>query len=523
MTTHRQSLSNSRGFTIVELLVVIVVIGIIAAITVVAYTGISQKAIASSLESDLRNGSNKLKMYQVENGSFPSSLDETEPGSNTYCPTPADTRYCLKASPGNELAYSSPSPYSTFTLDATHSASSVTYRITNDTPPTPVSAPAALYWLQIANGKNHSCAISSDNLAYCWGRSNNGQLGNNPTAESHVPVAVDTSGVLNGKTIKSISTGYYSTCAIASDDQAYCWGYNTTGQLGDNSTTRRDTPVAVDTSGVLNGKTVKAISVGDSHTCAIASDDQVYCWGSNNNGRLGDNSTTQSLVPVAVDNSGALSGKTVKSISLGFDNTCAIASDDQAYCWGLNDVGQLGDNSTTERLVPTAVDASGVLSGKTIKAISARSSFTCAIASDDQAYCWGSGTLGRLGNNSTSDSLVPVAVYTSGVLSGKTVKAISVGYDYACAIASDDQSYCWGENPGGVFGDNSQTQSNVPTPTDTSGVLSGKTIKSLVTGKIHTCAIASDNQAYCWGNNTYGNLGDNTIIQSTVPVAVTPL
>ncbi|HZJ34747.1 MAG TPA: hypothetical protein VFD55_01900, partial [Candidatus Angelobacter sp.] len=172
-------------------------------------------------------------------------------------------------------------------------------------------------------------------------------------------VVVDTTGVLSGKTIKSIKAGgAYRTCAIASDDQAYCWGFNGNGELGNNSTINSLVPVAVYTAGVLSGKTIKSIATGGSHNCVIASDDQAYCWGMNRSGPLGNNSSTSSSVPVAVNTTGVLNGKTIKSISASSEHTCAIASDNLAYCWGKNDYGQLGNGLGGNSYVPVFVFAS---------------------------------------------------------------------------------------------------------------------------------------------------------------------
>ncbi|MDK2899024.1 MAG: hypothetical protein PWQ10_211 [Patescibacteria group bacterium] len=367
----------------------------------------------------------------------------------------------------------------------------------------------------------NTCAIASNNQAYCWGHNNYGQLGNNSTIDSSIPVVVDTSGVLSGLTVKSISVGYGHACAIASNNQAYCWGRNTYGQLGNNSTTNSSVPIAVTTSGVLSGLTIKSISAGSNYTCAIASNDQAYCWGYNAQGQLGNNSTTNSSVPVAVTTTGVLSGLTIKSISTGGTHTCAIASNDQAYCWGSNNYGQLGNDTTIDSSIPVVVTTTGVLNGLTIKSISAGSSYTCAIASNDQAYCWGYNTQGQLGNNSTTNSSVPVAVTTTGVLNGLTIKSISVDSSYTCAIASNNQTYCWGYNGFGQLGDSSTTNSSVPVPVITSGVLNDLTIKSISVGGSYTCAIASNNQTYCWGYNAYGQLGNSSTTNSSVPVAVT--
>ena len=154
---------------------------------------------------------------------------------------------------------------------------------------------------QIGSGEgSRACAISLSNRAYCWGSGSSGQLGNNSTTNSSSPVAVNTTGVLAGKTIKQISAGSFHTCAIASDNKAYCWGSGTSGQLGNNLYTNSSIPVAVNTTGVLAGKTIKQISNGSSHTCAIASDDKAYCWGSGSFGALGNNSAANSSVPVRV-------------------------------------------------------------------------------------------------------------------------------------------------------------------------------------------------------------------------------
>jgi len=363
-------------------------------------------------------------------------------------------------------------------------------------------------WSQIDAGNSYTCALSVGKV-YCWGYNTDGQLGNNSTSNSAVPVAVDTSGVLAGKTVTAFSTGVSHSCVVASDNKAYCWGSNDVGQLGNNTTTNSSVPVAVDVSGDLAGKTILSISTGNQRTCVIASDNQAYCWG------------VLVLTPAAIDTSGVLAGKTIASISVGGSHSCVVASDNQAYCWGYNTDGQLGNNSTSNSAVPVAVDTSGVLAGKTIASISAGGSHSCVIASDNQAYCWGSSSLGQVGNNSTASSLVPVAVDTSGVLAGKTVLSIKTGSQrHTCAIASDNQVYCWGSNNIGQLGDSSTIGRLVPVAVDTSGVLAGKTVLSVSSGNLHTCGIASDNQAYCWGFNSSGQLGNNSVVDSSSPVKV---
>jgi len=375
--------------------------------------------------------------------------------------------------------------------------------------------------LVTSTGTNgYSCGLYNTNQAYCWGYNGFGQLGNNSTVAANAPVAPITTGVLSGKTIRQIVVGEYHTCVIASDGNGYCWGRNQAGQLGNNSAAAQSSvPVAIDTTGALAGKTLVAISASSSTTCAIASDGNGYCWGLGTSGQLGNNATTNSSVPVAVDTTGALIGKTLRSISVGDLNTCAVASDGNAYCWGSN-ANKLGNNSTAASKVPVAVTSTGALAGKTIKKLSTGYVNSCAIASDDLAYCWGVIGSGQLGG--AGSGIVPQAVDRSGVLAGKTIADISVGVSHTCVIASDGNSYCWG-NPGNAFGGNTSSTSNAPIATVMNGALASKTLLSITSGYQRSCVIASDYQKYCWGSNSSNPFGSSAGSSTSVPTATTSL
>lgn len=361
---------------------------------------------------------------------------------------------------------------------------------------------------QISTGSSQSCAIASDDHAYCWGNNSTGELGNNSLVSSYLPVAVDTSGVLNGLTIKSISTSFRYTCAIASDDQVYCWGHNSNGQLGNHSNINSIIPVAVDRSGVLSGKTIKKISTGAYLTCAIASDDKAYCWGANWYGQLGNGLTTNSNVPVAVDMNGALSGKTIKEIKVApEDVACVIASDDQVYCWGSNYAGQLGNNTTIDSTVPVAVNTSGVLNGKTVLQLTLGFDHVCILASDFLPYCWGY----NWGNTSGTDSSVPVAVYTAGALNGLTIEFLGTNDYDSCVVASNHQVYCW---------DHTKI-ANQPILQETGNFLVNKTIKQTSYSSSNLCFLLSDDQVYCRGANGSGELGVELINNYPTPTKIT--
>ncbi|MFY9227989.1 MAG: prepilin-type N-terminal cleavage/methylation domain-containing protein [Candidatus Microsaccharimonas sp.] len=505
--------SLKQGFTIVELLIVIVVIGILAAVAIVGYGSIQNGAKDKTVLSDGKGVAAEVVRYMTKNGGAYNAVLDWDSSVST-----------------NPNIDFSPSSGNIVTVGVDVYGSSYCIKVYNPVASTYNSLATAytegeceIRWSTLVAGSGHNCAISRGNTAYCWGDNTYGQLGNGTTTDSSVPVAVSTAGVLSGKTIKSLRLGYRHTCAIASDDKAYCWGYGTRGQLGNGSIVSSSIPVAVSTAGVLSGKTIKSLVAGFDYTCALALDSKVYCWGYGTLGQLGNGSTANSSIPVAVSTAGVLSGKTVKSLENGYnsgDTNCVIASDDMPYCWGTNSFGILGNGTTTNSSVPVAVSTSGVLSGKTIKSLDVDTETACAIASDDNLYCWGRGESGKLGNGTTTNSSVPVAVSTAGVLSGKTIKSVSVTYGHMCAIASDDNLYCWGLNNYGQLGNNSTTSSSLPVAVSTAGVLSGKTINQVVNSDYITCALASDTKVYCWGNNEYGQVGNDSTVNALVPTTV---
>ena len=342
---------------------------------------------------------------------------------------------------------------------------------------------------QVSAGEYHACALA-DGAAYCWGYNLSGQVGDGSKVASSVPVAVSTSGDLAGKTVTSIAAGGFHTCAVA-DGAVYCWGLNTFGQLGDGSTAESLVPVAVDTSGVLAGKTIKEVSTGGLHTCALATDGAAACWGWNSEGQLGNATTDMSVVPVNVDTTGVLAGKTLTQLGAGGFHTCAVVSDGSASCWGLNGEGQLGNNSNVSSSVPVSVDSTGVLAGRTVSNVEAGEFQTCAVA-DQQAFCWGLNITGQLGDGSTLGSRVPVAVNTAGVLAGQTVMQVATGYNHTCATVGDGSVSCWGANSSGQLGNASATASLVPVSVNREGVLAGKAVGQVSVGTSFSLTVARE-------------------------------
>ena len=346
----------------------------------------------------------------------------------------------------------------------------------------------------------HSCALTSVGGVKCWGLNSAGQLGNGNNTFQTTPV--DVSG-LTSNAATAVSAGHLTTCALTTNGGVKCWGKNNTNQLGNNSTTDSTTPV--DVSGLSSG--VKAISAGVSYGCAVTTSGSVKCWGLNSYGQLGNNSTTNAATPVDVTNlsSGAV------AVSAGTDHTCALTTNGGVKCWGTNTNGQLGNNSATNSFVP--VDVSGMTSG--IAAIAVSGSHSCAITTTGTVKCWGYNRYGQLGNGSYTDSSVPVSA--TGLSS--PAMAISASGTSTCILNQAGAAQCWGSNYNGNFG-NGVTEKQFLTPYQVTPTTLTNSVASYDAGETFGCAVNTAGGVVCWGNNGFGQLGDSTTTSSNIPVTV---
>ncbi len=338
-------------------------------------------------------------------------------------------------------------------------------------------------------------------------------------ASSRVPMPVEMSGVFAGRQLVSSVTGGSHFITLCSDGTLVTWGNNSFGQLGNNSTTESSVPTVVDQAGVLADRKVVAVAAGSGHSLALCADGTLAAWGSNAYGQLGNNSLVNSSVPVLVDRTGVLAGRTIIAIAAGENHSLALCTDGTLATWGYNNRGQLGDNSTNNCNLPVAVIQSGALAGKTVTTISAGGNNCLVLCADGTLVAWGMNGTGQLGRGSGPNSSVPVAVTQTGVLAGKPVIAIAVGSLHSLALCSDGTVAAWGYNYYGALGINSTISSYVPAMVIQNGVLAGKPVVAIAAGSDdHSLAVCADGTLATWGYNNYGQLGDNSTTQRNVPV-----
>jgi alpha-tubulin suppressor-like RCC1 family protein len=382
---------------------------------------------------------------------------------------------------------------------------------TNHRTPVAVNTPTGVSFTQISTGSDHNCAIGNDTKTYCWGMGHVGQLGNNQTADRPDPVevlAVQSSSGPSGTAVQfvRVATGNSHSCAIGNDSNTYCWGMNDSGYLGNGTTAGSPTPVPVNRP---MGVIFTDLAIGEIHTCAIGNDSKTYCWGSNGSGELGDGSINQSrYTPTPVS---APPGVTFTQVAAGRSHTCALGNDSRAYCWGQGGFGQLTNGTYSGSPIPTQVNTPA---GVTFTRITTGGYHTCALGNDSKTYCWGYNADGTLGIGSTTEQTNPVPVNAPpGVL----LTDPAAGYAHTCASGNNAQAYCWGAGGFGQLGNGGVVNQTVPIAVNAPG---GVTLTGLATGSNHTCALGTDSKTYCWGDGSSGQLGNGATAQQTNPVAV---
>jgi alpha-tubulin suppressor-like RCC1 family protein len=335
----------------------------------------------------------------------------------------------------------------------------------------------------------------------CWGRNQYGQLGDGSMGTLGRPVPTDVLTLTSG--VADVAAGALHTCALTTGGGVKCWGYNGTGQLGDNTTSAVGRSVPDYVANLISG--VVAIAAGASHTCALTTAGAVKCWGWNYYGQLGDGTASlQALTPVQV--SGMTTG--AAAVSARGDFTCAKTTAGAVKCWGYNYSGELGDGTTTDKRAP--VNVSGLTSG--VLTIGAGAEHACALLTGGAVKCWGYNSYGAVGDGTTTNRSTPTAVNTLG----GGVAALSVGANHACVQMTGGAVSCWGHNIYGQVGDG--TKVNRAAPTTVPGLPSG--IASVSAGTGATCALTSSGNGLCWGSTAHGILADGILQQSTWPVSV---
>jgi alpha-tubulin suppressor-like RCC1 family protein len=360
--------------------------------------------------------------------------------------------------------------------------------------------------IQLSLGFHHSCALTADGQVFCWGRNQEGQLGDGTTHDATEPRPVI--GLVR---VSRIAAGGNHTCALARDGTVHCWGANHRGQLG-SDTAGVCTGQMVSSTGVAVGHSlpcspvavpvheltgVAALAAGGNHSCAALADGSVSCWGDNLFLQLGGQTREPRTRPNPVL---GLTG--VVELALGDQHSCARTRAGAVLCWGGNTHGQVNDSRIdcgTPALQPTLQHVESIAAGYV---------HNCALRRG-RLRCWGDNTLGQLGAGTLRSSARPRLVAPLG-----RIAAASLGTAHSCALTRSGAVYCWGDGRSGQLGNGRSESSMRP---DVSPSMSG--FVQLASGGHHVCACTA-RTCSCWGANTFGQLGDGTTQNRQRPTPV---
>jgi alpha-tubulin suppressor-like RCC1 family protein len=346
-----------------------------------------------------------------------------------------------------------------------------------------------------------------------------------PTITSVTPSIGQTTG---GDTITIRGSGFSNdefeyfvgTCGMTKSGKLYCWGDNTCGQLGDGTFTSRLDKRPIAQGEVPTTTTFTQIVKGWLHMCALGDDNEIYCWGDNQYGQLGDGAFDNRNIPTKVNKGAIPASAKITSISTAYYHTCALTQDDKMYCWGQNDLGQLGDGTTDNRSLPVEVNRGNIPTSVRIRSLQTGWKHSCVLAGDNNVYCWGRNTLGQLGDGTTTHRSSPVLVIQGQRDPSYNITQLSVGAHYACIKDTDSKAYCWGRNVDGELGSGITSNYETSPVAIAQGVMPDQNIKTIMAGYWSTYAISSDDKLYAWGHNGDGSLGDGTTINRNTPILV---
>jgi len=351
----------------------------------------------------------------------------------------------------------------------------------------------------IAPGRWHTCGLNDAGYPFCWGNNDFGQLGNETSPHEvcremgrcrKLPTLV--SGEL---VFTHIMSGKYHACGIDPSGQAYCWGWNDTGQLGDGTTIDRPQPQPV-----ASGESFKELTGGKFHSCGLTTGGAAFCWG------LGD--PTPSLVP---------GGHTFVQITAGEAHTCGLNEAGTVFCWGADRHGQLGHGGGPDQEIPVQVAGA-----HTFTQIDAGTVHTCGVDNQGRILCWGENKYGQLGDGTLVDRGIP-----GPVQGNRTYTAVAAGRAFTCALDTSGAAYCWGENRWGQLADGTGSGEVVCLETgrqdcrvEPSPIVGGHSFEGLRAMRAHACGHKADGTAICWGWNAHGQVGNGSSSDQLEPTEV---
>lgn len=360
-------------------------------------------------------------------------------------------------------------------------------------------------YVQMASMTEATCALRKDGTVWCWGSNSTGQLGTSKVvvggyALAAVKVELPVSNVV------SVEAGGAHACAITSVGALYCWGANASGQIGKGSVSTAELPLKV---GVVPN--AKVVSAGGAHTCAVNVRGKLYCWGANSYGQIGVGKTATQLKQQEAPTQVNIGTSPVRDVSAGSSHVCAVTQDKSVYCWGYNVNNEAVPNNTADAIVSPTIVA---IPKKTVVQVVAGSGMSCARTDDGTTYCWGYNVDGRLGDGTKATTNTGVTAPKTVAQSSPAANLFGGGSGTMCMTHVDGSLDCWGVSDKGQLGNGSTNVSSIPQPIDMPSA-----VRHLSFGLNHACAVTARGDMLCWGSSSSGKLGTGATWNNQLAIA----
>jgi uncharacterized repeat protein (TIGR02543 family) len=428
----------------------------------------------------------------------------------------------------------------TFSSSTTLSSSSATSN-SSSTSTTPSSNSATPYSISysyrtiqvqrfqhLSGGVVHSFGMTTSGELYAWGSNELGQLGDGTTANKSIPTLISFEGLQSGETIRDVFAGQYHTFVVTSNGRVYAWGFNNYGQLGDGTLVDNSTPTLIS---FPVGETIRNVVADQDHSLAVTTTGRVYSWGRNNFGQLGDNTLADNSTPTLISFPG---GETIRNVAAGIGHSLAVTTTGQVYAWGSNLYGQLGDGTTANKSTPTLISFNGLNNlndGETMRDVVAGGEYSHAVTTNGRVYSWGSNNRGQLGdgtsgtsqNQNIANKSTPTLISfdgPNGLNDGETIKNVDIGALHSVAVTTTGRAFGWGANSFNQLGDGTTVNKSSPTLISFTGLEGGETIRNVYLGNGHSLVVTTNNRLYAWGLNNSGQLGDGTSTNKQIPTLI---
>ena len=380
--------------------------------------------------------------------------------------------------------------------------------------------------LNVSLGSNHSAALTSLGRIYTWGDNSFGQLGDQTIVDKLVPVDITTQFNLEeDERITSITLGDNHSAVLTSNGRIFTWGINDFGQLGNQTIINSNIPVDITAFVDLEpNEVITNISLGRNHTAILTSTGRIFTWGDNTFGQLGNGTQTESLTPIEITSEFDLViGEMISSLSLGRNHSAALTSTGRIFTWGDNSFGRLGDGTTLSKSRPTEITSQfNLLSGEIIQNVFLGDLHSAALTSIGRLFTWGNNTYGQLGDGTTTHRAMPTDIKNQFILENdEVILNVSLGANHSSVLTSNNRMFIWGNNIYGQLGDSTTTNKVIPfNLTNQFNLVMGESILEVELGANHSSIITTNGKVFIWGYNEFGQLGDGTISNKSVPIEV---